>query len=258
MSLDLKKFFESGLLELYVLDKLSKEEIKTVEEYISAFPQLKTEMFEIERTLYRYDTLFDIEPPKNVLDKVLNKIGETTSSSSNTTKDKNSKIWRNIAFLTSVIGLLVSLIFINSNRKKQHQIDEQIKLIEDCENEKSNSQETQNLYADLISTDYTKVILATSDKYPDSKLSFFTNPIEEKNFIKINQLPELTNNLSFQLWSLKGDNAPIPLDVFNDSTEIIPVRYINDTDAYAITIEPSGGSLEPTLSELIGVFSVKG
>jgi anti-sigma-K factor RskA len=56
---------------------------------------------------------------------------------------------------------------------------------------------------------------------------------------------------------LKATDASITLDVFDGKgNTIIKVHFIQNTNAYAITIEPDGGSQSPNLNDLIRAFSI--
>ena len=87
------------------------------------------------------------------------------------------------------------------------------------------------------------VHMTGTDKYPQTNLYFYHNPETQRNFIQVQELPAITASQSYQLWSLKTDLAPIPLDVFQGTDDLIEVRYEGDSQSYAITIEPFGGQL---------------
>ena len=61
----LNEILESGLLELYVLGKLSGDELRIIEEALAQYPSLKGELLEIERALFKYDNLHKITPPSS-------------------------------------------------------------------------------------------------------------------------------------------------------------------------------------------------
>ena len=70
-------------------------------------------------------------------------------------------------------------------------------------------------------------------------------------------LPAIASNESYQLWSMKPDQAPIPLTVFQgDEGVFIPVDYEENTGTYAITVESFGGVESPTLENLVATVGV--
>ena len=72
-------------------------------------------------------------------------------------------------------------------------------------------------------------------------------------------LPDIVSDQTYELWSIKPNQPPIPLNVFDKPVNgLIEVAYVDDTSVYAITIEPKGGKNTPTMENLIGTVSVAG
>lgn len=266
----------SGLLELYVMGALSDEEKTLVEDTIYEYPQLKNDLHELGKVLEGYARLYKVDPPEALKSKILKEAAESSplqtarprrerSAKSTTKKNANKAgntissipIWPIAAtvLLLSTIGLWwKSYSQDQSSQDKIAQVETQLKA---CEDEKS-SVETQLIVLNALSEpDNHIVAVEPTDKYPATALYIHNNDSSKKNYLQISNLPSLRADQTFQLWSLKGTDAPIPLDVFKGSEDrIIEVRYEANTNAYAITIEPAGGSQSPNLDELIGVFTL--
>jgi len=259
VSLKLNEILESGLLELYVLGQLTEEEIKSVEDAKLKFPELKHEIFAIEKAIFHYDQQFKLTPPSGVLESINQQLGFNNSTPAVPEKASKSSAW-SIASLILGLGLIGSLFYAWNLKKQSSEIQlEQNALLQKCEEEKNIYNENQRMMASALDLNASKYLIAPTDKYPDTELVIYNNPTTKKNFIQISNLPPLANNQSYQLWSLKGTNAPIPLDVFeSQDQEFIEVSFVDDTNAYAITIEPRGGQDSPTMENLIGVFSIEG
>jgi anti-sigma-K factor RskA len=69
------------------------------------------------------------------------------------------------------------------------------------------------------------------------------------------ELPEPPKGMVYQVWALKL-NPLTPtsiglLDKFDDNNQrIFAVNNTGDAEAFAITLEPAGGSLNPTMEQL--------
>ncbi len=61
---DLKAYIESGVLELYVLGDLTEAERLEVELMLSKHPELKNEVFEIEKALEKYSETQPYSQPR--------------------------------------------------------------------------------------------------------------------------------------------------------------------------------------------------
>jgi anti-sigma-K factor RskA len=265
----------SGLLELYLIGALTEQENTLVEETIEEYPQLRDDLEEIGKTLEGYANLYKVTPNQSIKDNLLQQIKDaepvipprtkksTKASKQTKTKSKDGFAWDNMMiwpiaaslFFISTAGLIYKSW--HDNNKAQAEIVAFQNQIKDCQDEKSGIEEQLIVFDALRSADNQIIPIAPSKKYPQAALFVFNNNKTQKNFLQISNLPIIAPNQSFQLWSLKGDRDPMPLDVFQSgSSTIIEVKHILDSDSYAITIEPKGGSTTPTLTELIGVFDL--
>ncbi|MGB0838879.1 MAG: anti-sigma factor, partial [Chitinophagales bacterium] len=172
--------------------------------------------------------------------------------------------WQRYAPLAAAAMLVISLGLIyllrSTNAKNQALQKElaEVKLSEGIlKNELAN---ISNKYASLVNFNNDIIVVSATEKYPATSIYFHHNPVDKKNYIQLQNLPEIDNTKqSFQLWSIKGDNAPTPLDVFQkDGTAIVEVKHVEETNVYAITIENKGGATTPNLADLIGTFAIKG
>ena len=262
----IKQIKESGLLELYVLGELNQSDIRIVEKALGDFPSLKQDISEIETTLQLFANAHAIDAPTQVLGNILNEISSSATDSNNigskpnglNTEVEKVSMWTKFQPLASLLGLigLCIALYMSSNKLEDQKAKHQEEIVK-CEEEKK-QQSIQLSILQSLNAQGNQVIFAdATEKYPDTKLHFNHNPDAKKNYIQVENLPELADNQSYQLWSLKGDDAPIPLDVFeDDGGNFIEVSFISDTDAYAITIEPKGGQDSPTMENLVAVIKI--
>lgn len=249
------EILESGLLELYVLNQLTDEQLREVESALVKFPKLKEHIQEIENTLYKYDKVLGVKPPDNILNKILSEVDDNSTSLAQGSRNNKGQVF--LAVLLGMILLLASIYFITRINDLTQSIQNNAENIQDCNDEKDRLSAELALLNELLQYQTDRIRVSPTEKYPETELIIHSNPETQKNYLQIKNLPPLADNQSFQLWSLKGDSAPIPLDVFEkDINQIIEIAFEENTNAYAITIEPKGGQDSPTLENLIGVFTV--
>lgn len=256
------ELIESGLLELYVIGELDEKDLKIVEKGLIDFPSLKQELVEIEKTLHLYGRVNAIPAPEHILNSIVSKIesesGFKPSDKKEAPSQSKDSLWTKFQPILSLIALLglSAALFLNSN-KLEKQKTQYEKQIQDCKDEKD-GQQLQLAMLESMADNNNKVILAeATEKYPSTLLYLNSNAATQKNFLQIQNLPPLAADQSYQLWSLKGDNPPQPLDVFeNDVNNIFEVNFVSGTDAYAITVEPKGGQDSPTLANLVAVIKM--
>ncbi len=256
MTLD--EILQSGLLEFYVLGQLTEEEIQEVESAMESYPEVKREVVEIEQALFKYDRLFKTPAPTGVLDNILGQIN--TGNNTNVNTQKEGLNWSGVLSAVLGLSLLAGVFFYNQKTSElEKTINDQKVVIQNCDEEKEQFADRLRIHNEVLEYDSKKIFISPNEKYQNTELIIHNNPTTQKNYLQINNLPPLASNQSFQLWSLKGNDSPIPLDVFEDDVnQILEIQFVENTNAYALTIEPRGGQDTPTLENLIGVFNVDG
>ncbi len=257
MSLNLDEIKKSGLLELYVIGSIEKDDRLLVEQALRDHPSLKLELEEIEKALKAYALLNAVTPPPYLKDKIMESATPNLSKSiSKEIPTPNSKfIWA--AGIAAFLAILIAYQQWSFNQKEINWFTERQQIVTQCDSSVQTIKSELDQMQLLLLGNNNIIPVSPTEKYPQTKLYLHNNSIDKFNFIQIQNLPPLAANQSFQLWSLKTDQDPIPLDVFESENEIIiPVQFIDDSNAYAITIEQKGGSNTPNLDELIGIFSI--
>ena len=70
--------------------------------------------------------------------------------------------------------------------------------------------------------------------------------------LDVKKLPAPPPDKDYQLWALK-DGQPIDMGVFRMVTEantLLEVGQVPKVEAFAVTLEPKGGSVSPNLEEI--------
>jgi anti-sigma-K factor RskA len=102
------------------------------------------------------------------------------------------------------------------------------------------------------------VMLAkTGAPKPQEQMMLFS-PKMKKVFVMRGDLQPLDSTKTYELWQVRGTEAPIPVGIFNPDANSKQMMYSFDlasaeTDAFAISIEKAGGSQTPTSDQIIYV-----
>jgi anti-sigma-K factor RskA len=105
-------------------------------------------------------------------------------------------------------------------------------------------------------TSYKLIRLKPTGKVPSANMTVAWSPVKKKVIIAMAALnmPKNDKDHQYQLWALVG-GKPVDLGVFdktaNDSVDMKEMKPIGNADAFAVTLEPRGGSVNPTMSELM-------
>lgn len=81
---------------------------------------------------------------------------------------------------------------------------------------------------------------------------------QRKSAILINSLPPLPESKTYQLWYI-GAAGPIPAGTFDSNTSATSWRVLDGAmsggDTVGVTIEPAGGSAQPTTDPIVAISS---
>ncbi len=273
---DIKTYIESGILELYVLGEVTQEERAQVEAMALKHPAIKAELDEIERSLESYAKENAVEPSENQRDKILNSLLTNFGDDRNfpsreakvevednvipITRAKTGDFYR-YAFAACLALLIVSIAALISvyNRLQQSNT-----LLASLQTQNQHFTNRVNLMDHELSIfrdpSFKMLKLQGTPKSPASALTVAWSPAKKKVMIDMANanMPANDKDHQYQLWALVG-GKPVDLGVFDADTTSKDMKEMKSTalaDAFAVTLEPRGGSQSPTMSEMmvIGKF----
>ncbi|HVV55297.1 MAG TPA: anti-sigma factor [Mucilaginibacter sp.] len=268
---DIKAYIESGILELYVLGDVTPAERLQVEAMAAKHPAIKAELVEIERAMELYAGENEVEPNEDLRNRVLNSLvinladdrnfpsskSENEAGIVSITRPARTNFYK-YAFAACFVLLIVSVVaLINA----YHQIDASNNLIASLQNQNQHFTNRVNLMDHelkvLQDPSFKMLRLQGTPKSPSSSLMVAWSPAKKKVMIDMNDtnMPVNDKQHQYQLWALVS-GKPVSLGVFDaDSTskgmvEMKPTAY---ADAFAVTLEPRGGSQSPTMDEMMAI-----
>lgn len=264
---DLKAYIESGVLELYVLGSLPPGQKLEVESMLAKYPELKTELFEIEKALQRYSEAHAINPPENLRGSILDSI-ETNELRENPpiarlAPQKSTNFFK-YAFAASIALLLLSAVVIINLRSQLSESQNQIAILQQS-NQKFSSRVSyveqqldeakQSLKIFRNPDEYKLVSLKGTNNAPTASMVVAFSP--QKAEVMIDpasmKMPPNSAEHQYQLWALVN-GKPVDLGVFDvksDSTGMIKMKSLRNAQAFAVTLEPRGGSVNPTMEQMM-------
>ena len=271
---DLKSYIESGILELYVLGDVTPDEKLQVEEMASKHPAIKAELDEIERSMELYAESNAVEPSEHLRGKVLNSLltnfGDDSTFTSTTKEIENNVITMPVArtnsfykyaFAACLALLIASVAALVSIYNKLQQSNTQIAALQLDKQHFANTVSLKDGELEVLQDASFKFLkLQGTAKAPLARLTLAWSPAKQKVWIDMKsiKMPENDNSHQYQLWALVA-GKPVDLGVFDkssDTTDMKEMKSIASADAFAVTLEPRGGSATPTMDQMmvIGKF----
>lgn len=272
--MDAKQFIESGILEAYAMGLAAEQEAKQVAEMAARYPEVKAELKAIEEALERFDKLNAVEPPVQLKEKILAGVSgakvpvQGSASGKNETKvvsiaaaQPQSNFFRYAAAIA--VLLLIGSVWYNMSLRttlaeQSRKLKEQDSVIANSSDESLAEQQYYEMYKHqidsmtaciaMLSTPGMKSIeLKGMEVAPDAKAMVFANTTTGDSYLEIMNLPPAPEGMQYQFWGMVDgkpvDAGMIPLE--GDLSGIHPMKNVPNTTAYAISLEPKGGSQQP-------------
>ena len=261
--MNIKAYIESGILEQYVLRMTSVIEDQEVERYAKQYPEIQKEIDNIEVALFKYAGAFAITPPLGLKERILDNLENipTTPTSGSNSKSKSSN-WEILALVaTALLSLLTYNYYSKSNTLQEEKQELDIKYQElqrECDKRSELQNNMDKQIAIMRDADSKPIRMKGTPLSPNSEAVVYWNADNKTSFLDIASLPKPTDDKQYQLWAIV-DGAPVDMGVFDLSTEadtFLEVKFITEPQAFAVTLEPRGGVVSPTMDQMYVIGNV--
>lgn len=275
--MNIKEYIASGILEAYVSGATSDQERQEVECLSSVYPEIKAELDDLEDIMGDFAMEYQAPAPQSMKNKIMAAIQDETqipamkavtdktnvdeqvaSKDSPVPKsprrDPSNFPWRIAATILLLIscGLLYFLITLEDDYKAEieSQRNNIVNLQSKMDNLSNEMANQQDQLAIISSPSILKIPLNAANGEGQENAMVFWDSSNQSVYLDPQRLPSVDDEHQYQLWALK-DNQPTDLGtVLKGDIGFQQMKNATDADAFAITLEPLGGSEQPTLEEL--------
>ncbi|MEQ8925569.1 MAG: anti-sigma factor [Fulvivirga sp.] len=260
--MNIEEYISSGILESYVLDELPPEERREVESMSEKHPEIKRELEKIELSIEKLAFSTAISPDAAIKEAVLKAV-DNKQPPMQITHDKRESGWLKYAVAASVtIALVTSYLAFDYYGKWRNTESELSTLI--AQNQQvAQDYNVVNQRLDQIENDlkvinnpaYQRVTLNATENAAGALAHVYWNKTSEEVYLSIQNLKELSESQQYQLWAII-DGKPVDAGVFDLENGLLKMKNIAGAAAFAVTIEPKGGSINPSLETMQVVGNV--
>jgi archaellum component FlaG (FlaF/FlaG flagellin family) len=275
--LEIKDIISSGLLELYITGLTSEEETVQVEQLAKQYPEVMQEINDLQKVMETYAMAEAVQPDKELKEKIIAKIKPDIS-----VKDKIfSRLQTPIeepftevkvgdavqqarvfsipgyykwAIAASIILLMGSLIFNYTYYNKYKSVDNRLAIAEqDLQKQQQVATAMENDINVVTDKNALPVVLNGTENNPDALAKIFWMKNTGEVYVDSRNLPETPSGKQYQLWAIV-DGAPVDAGMITTSKgtyRIQKMKSFGKADAFAITLEKTGGSAAPTMSAMV-------
>lgn len=283
--MDIQAYIASGVLELYVSGALSDQEMREVEHMAQLYPEVKQELDEIEASFFDLANNLHDGPRASLKDELLRNVklqsvGQkiqpkalkviepevekdipekeeakvvTLNSNKNTTNYKFAFAASLALLIASLAGL--SITWVNYGDAKEELSNLKVRLEETTTQYASlntSFEENKKVMESLRSPMVMKLPLAGQAISPQSQAMVHWDKASKKVMVDPMNLPATDDLHDYQLWAIV-DGKPVDLGVFspgNNDMNLFEMKSVDAPQAFAITLERKGGSVNPTMEQM--------
>lgn len=268
--MNIEEYISSGILEAYVMDQLSTAERTEVENAASDHPEIREELEKIELSMETLSFATAVKPPSGVKEKLMAQIQTPPKTEQETPvvemkPDGSFGMLRFAAAASVIVALGAAIMAFNYWNKWQSAEDRLASLIAQNEQFAENYNQVnqqlddiQNAVAIMNNTAYKRVVMNGTDNSPQALATVYWNESSADVYLSIQNLKELSQDQQYQLWAII-DGKPVDAGVFDpgNSNFLVQMKNIGpNAAAFAVTIEPRGGSESPSLETMQVVGNV--
>ncbi|MHC2993273.1 hypothetical protein OB13_17425 [Pontibacter sp. HJ8] len=264
-------YIASGILEVYAAGGLTQAEREEVEQHAAASPEVRAALEEACAALEAYARLHAVAPRADLRNRILSRIGEEETQVPvaerepqvvplypETQREASPYKWM---FAASVALFLISgfLSFLFYNKWQQAEerlqlaVASEQRLAQNLSTVSLQSEQQQEALTIIRDADFKSVRLQGVEAHPEANVLVYWNPQRRQVYVDRINLPAPPAGKQYQLWALdKGKPVDAGMIALNGQTDVLQqMKAIGSAQAFAVTLEPAGGSENPTLEQLM-------
>ncbi|PIB37089.1 hypothetical protein BFP72_17595 [Reichenbachiella sp. 5M10] len=246
-------YISQGDLELYSLDMLSQKEVDAVASQL-ANNSVRAELDEIEAGLAILSEAGSIQPPADLRAKIMAEVNTTVPQT--TTSRRFPSYLMAAAISLTIISTTLAVLFWNRWQQTETTLalalQEQTLLAENTQLTRHQLSIAKEAIDLLTNPAFVTVPLQGQGITLEYTATVLWNAETKETLLHPGTLQPLPENQQYQLWSIQ-EGAPVDAGIFDmtGADRLLTMKNNEDPQAFAITIEPRGGSPSPTLDQMV-------
>jgi anti-sigma-K factor RskA len=265
---DIKAYIESGIIESYVMRLTSVEETAEVESMMAEYPEIAEAVNDFEIRLEQQLMNKAVTPPPHIKEQLtaVLTVEFNNDAGNRTVKEHAAKIgpayfskplWKYIT-AASIVLLLgsgwLNIHYYNKYTKVQSDYNTllatQSGLIANADANQARLRDMEDLMKIMLDPNIKQVAMLPPDKSNTLLATAYWNSSTKELYLAQNKMPAAPAGKQYQLWALVN-GRPVNAGVINDCGQLLcKMTNIVKADGFAITLEKSGGSPTPDLTQL--------
>lgn len=242
MEQKLHDFFQSGLLDKYVLGETTPSENLMVEHFIETYLDVEKEYLRLQNNLEIISKFNAASAPDHILGNVLDEINSADTPVIHIRETSRKTPWYSIAASILVLVLAGSTFLMYQQNKllveeNQVVVDEIFDLRSDIDQNNKILDNLMRQFTKLNNPETEKYVLRGNDRAKNLKTVAYINAVDKTSMIDVASLPQLPKNHTYQIWAQLQDDM-VNLGILDPSErEFQSIPYVEDALGLSISIE---------------------
>jgi anti-sigma-K factor RskA len=250
---NVKEYISSGIVESYVLGLATEPERLEFETACQQYPEVLQARMQFEQALEAKLLQDAVAPPAGLKQKISDAINSSeaqeaqTFSNVHTAPVRRMGVW-NVLAAASVAALIGVLIWaITLNAKNQALQQQNLALQKQAQAASAQLAQLRQDAQRMKNPGVKMAAMQGTAIAPGALATVYWDTTSKDVYMMVNNLPQPASDKQYQLWALI-DNKPVDLGVFELRQQrlLVKMKNVQNAQAFAITLEPIGGSPTPT------------
>jgi anti-sigma-K factor RskA len=258
---NIESYISSGILEAYALGELTEQERLEVERNLKDYPELRTELAQIEEAQERLFFKAAIQPPPEVKARLFAALDVQKDEGrvvSLPVENRSSAFWKLAAAASVTVALVSSYLaydYWNKWKNTENSLSELIaqnqQVAEDYNRVNLRLDEIEKELDVVNNPEFSRIIMKGTPSAPTALASVYWNESTKEVYLSIQEMKALALENQYQLWAIV-DGKPVDAGVFDGNfSGLLKMKDITSgASTFAVTVEPRGGSVSPSLNTM--------
>lgn len=253
--MNVKEYIASGIIESYVMGLATEAERQEFEALCAQYPEIAEARTAYEVSLEEQLLKDAVPAPKFLQQQIKDKItasateSETNGLEEERTPVRTMGVWRWVA-AASLILLAGSVYWaVSTNKKYQDALAKNNQL-----QEQINSRDTA-LKGPEVQQPVSDFKMANIMEGGQPAASIYWDTTSKDVYLMIKNMPQPPSDKQYQLWALLPEDGAAPVDLgmieIKQNRLLYRMKNVQNAKAFAITLEPKGGSPKPTSTPMV-------
>ena len=243
------------LLPFYALDALTDEEREFVESYVSAHPEARARLEEMTGAASSLPHgISPVEPPRRIKDALMARVrvNQRAHTPAAVQPTRRAIRFENLFQALSLGAAAVAIIWALLLNVQISRLRGEVSLLGEALAAQSNSlQEINSRLSQPTTSPVITISLAGTDARPHARGQLIVDPNSTSAVLVVGGLSQLEPGKTYQVWLIDGGGARsaglLAVDAHGQGFLILNSEFaIGEFNALGISIEPDGGSAQPT------------